>query len=243
MNRDSSHINLFGRPDYVGLIIHAVLIVWIAFIVTYYQHSFVLGLEMAESVSIKPQQLVDRSYWAMLAMWVTMPAGLFIFGIAALFSLASVIANVKSSRHARAILDGFMPIALWIMLFSVLKTTAPDYNAAMLSAINRVDERGAPVIDAITRYHADEGEYPPDIESLVPDYLESIPSPGIAACDAFDYRRVGQSWDYMPTDSYTLVVPLAYRIVPLDVFFYTPDERNSMEIQGSDTDWKWWVVH
>jgi hypothetical protein len=52
-------------------------------------------------------------------------------------------------------------------------------------AISRYDI----VIDAIEKYHADNGDYPPSLDALVPTYLSSVPA---------KYMKFGEELNYFP---------------------------------------------
>ncbi|HSJ23205.1 MAG TPA: hypothetical protein VK929_00885 [Longimicrobiales bacterium] len=55
-------------------------------------------------------------------------------------------------------------------------------------ALEELKERGAVIVDALQRYRAEHGTYPPDLAGLVPDYAARIeePSWGLAR---WRYRR------------------------------------------------------
>jgi hypothetical protein len=81
---------------------------------------------------------------------------------------------MKSSPHpSRLWLLTIIPIVFFILL------------AIPLTILFRLDgptaeqgqTRAQPLIDALERYRGANGEYPPDLETLVPTYIETIPKP------------------------------------------------------------------
>jgi hypothetical protein len=67
--------------------------------------------------------------------------------------------------------------------------------------IERVTERGQPIVDAIKAYENKNGHPPASLDELVPDYLDTVPTTGIGAWPKFYYhtghpdRSEGNEWD------------------------------------------------
>jgi len=87
--------------------------------------------------------------------------------------------------------------------------------------IERVAERGQPIVDAIKAY---EKERPPpsSLDELVPDYLDSVPTTAIGAWPEFYYRtrnpnrHEGNEWDL------SAIVPgnPGFGLAPGDLMYY-----------------------
>jgi hypothetical protein len=75
-----------------------------------------------------------------------------------------------------------------------------------------VVERARPLIEAVERYERDRGSPPEELESLVPDYLDRIPSTGVRWSPQFQYFSVGPG-------EWHLYVPAGW----LDEFAYDPE--------------------
>ena len=232
-----------GRLEYFGPAVHACLMIWCAFISNLHNEMFYLGLQLSESVSISAERILERSQFATSGLVVTLPVVMFGIAVGILISISAAVLNASKKHYPRAILSVCVPILIWVVCFPLLRTPTPDTDSAMLSAINRVAERGAPIVEAIENYESDLGKYPADLDDLVPDYIDQIPSPGIAVCDEYHYERVGMESEYILPKTYILVVPLAHRVIPLDVFYYAPDEDRDIGLKGNETDWRWWTVH
>ncbi len=57
------------------------------------------------------------------------------------------------------------------------------------SACYRLTRSNAePIISGVARYHQEHGVYPPDLESLQPEYLSEIPNPGCVWLGTQEYR-------------------------------------------------------
>jgi len=68
-------------------------------------------------------------------------------------------------------------------------------DALIKYAIARYD----PVIDAIEKYHADNGEYPPTLDVLVPKYLPAVPGIYMKFGETMTYESTPSAWfDHAP---------------------------------------------
>lgn len=71
--------------------------------------------------------------------------------------------------------------------------------------IERVAERGRPIVDAIKAFEKKNGHPPGSLDELVPDYLDSVPTTGIGSWPEFCYhtknpnRHEGNEWDLNAT--------------------------------------------
>ena len=86
---------------------------------------------------------------------------------------------------------------------------------------------GAPIISALSQYHAGNGEYPEKLSALVPDYLPEIPWTGLIGYPEFYYFKANREYknvkDY-PAD-YELGIHCGVALINFDTFFYWPSEK------------------
>ncbi len=68
-----------------------------------------------------------------------------------------------------------MTYTLIVGLLAVCLNGCDDYDAGMMRLHAESAEKLMPVVEALEKYHADHGEYPEDINDVIPDYLESLP--------------------------------------------------------------------
>jgi hypothetical protein len=88
--------------------------------------------------------------------------------------------------------------------------------------IERVAERGQPIVDAIKAYEKKNGHPPSSLDELVPDYLDSVPTTAIGAWPEFYYRtrnpnrHEGNEWDL------SAIVPgnPGFGLAPGDLMYY-----------------------
>ncbi|TKJ29765.1 MAG: hypothetical protein CEE40_07325 [Chloroflexi bacterium B3_Chlor] len=157
------------------------------------------------------------SHWDYLPDWVPVPAPnqgyvslvpcflpfiLCIFGIPTL--LAAVIALlVNYALFVRRALSGHISAAVKIGIaltalssaVLVLLLGGPIHDALLKYAIVRYNV----AIDAIEEYHADQEQYPPELNALVPDYLARTPGLYMKFGEVLIYEPGPSSWyDHAP---------------------------------------------
>ena len=67
------------------------------------------------------------------------------------------------------------------------KLLGPDYDAEISEELNSL---ALPTIEALLEYQLDHGSYPTDIESLVPTYIEEVPSSYMRGRLVYDQRAL-----------------------------------------------------
>lgn len=88
--------------------------------------------------------------------------------------------------------------------------------------LHQVIERGQPLIDAIQAYDAKNGQPPPSLNDLVPEYIDQIPGTGIGAWPEFHYS-VGKPNAFDGNDWVLRVQPPC--VAGFDQFFYFPRQN------------------
>ncbi len=104
-------------------------------------------------------------------------------------------------------------------------------------------ERAQPLIDAIEKYHQSNGEYPPDLESLVPDLLSEIPHTDLAGYPRFEYMLPADENDAF--DDYQLMIRTPIGGINWDVFVYWPSGNYPEYFYGGGSELfgDWAYVH
>jgi len=97
-----------------------------------------------------------------------------------------------------------------------------NYVAAENRAANQVISRAEQLIDAIEMYENDQGLYPEELEDLVPDYIERIPSTGIAGWSIYGYSTKETHYK-MPFDKYQILVGFLFASFDRNDLIYWPD--------------------
>jgi hypothetical protein len=82
----------------------------------------------------------------------------------------------------------------WLTALGLAALLAPSTSSCGPSKadIDRVIDRGVPLIQAIQAYDSAKGYPPPSLQTLVPGYLSAIPSTGLEDHE-FEYMVGGQS--------------------------------------------------
>lgn len=88
------------------------------------------------------------------------------------------------------------------------------------TAFKRLAERSVPLVDAIHDYVAERGAPPPNLEALVPQYLDAVPSTGIGAYPDYEYL-IGDAARARSGCDWMLEVP-AFVLLGWDTFLYFP---------------------
>jgi hypothetical protein len=92
--------------------------------------------------------------------------------------------------------------------------------AVRMDAFQRMGERLTPLVKAIEEYKQDQGEYPEDLESLVPSYIPELPATGMANYPEYTYI-VGQEATEYDGNPWVIVVYAGFGM-GFDTFMYFP---------------------
>ncbi len=90
-----------------------------------------------------------------------------------------------------------------------------------MAAFHSLAERSAPLVQAIRSYESRHGTPPADLAALVPQFLPSIPSTGMAAYPRFEYH-VGEKAARYDGNPWVLVVFTPSGGINFDTFMYFP---------------------
>lgn len=89
-------------------------------------------------------------------------------------------------------------------------------------AFNRLAKRAEPLVTAIHAYENRHGLVPPDLLTLVPEFLDEIPGTGMPNCPSFQYRA-GRPTPESPL-CWSLEVECSRGYVNWDRFVYSPTD-------------------
>lgn len=90
-----------------------------------------------------------------------------------------------------------------------------------MAAFHSLAERSAPLVQAIRAYESRHGTPPPDLAALVPAFLPSIPSTGIAVHPRYEYH-VGKKATRYDGNPWVLEVFTPSGGINFDTFMYFP---------------------
>ncbi|MBL7645469.1 MAG: hypothetical protein JNK74_04685 [Candidatus Hydrogenedentes bacterium] len=137
-------------------------------------------------------------------------------------------------------------LGLRLLLLSVIYLAT---GTALRSAANTIRtvsfhslaERSMPLVEAVTAFEKAKGHPPKSLEELVPQYLDSVPSTGLAAYPKYELHMGNESsiWKGNP---WVLCVPVG-RGLNFDLFLYfpnqnyPPEESSAFERMGA---WAYW---
>lgn len=131
---------------------------------------------------------------------------------------------------------GAIPWMLCAVVFVVAFGCGMRWRGDIYSSnVDRVIERGQPLAEAITAYHAEHGRPPATLDELVPKYIDRIPETGIGAHSHFVYWVVnpeewhGNDWTLAFTPPN---LPLGFRR-----YWYLPRRNYTDAGYGSLGDW------
>lgn len=98
------------------------------------------------------------------------------------------------------------------------------------AAFESLAARSAPLVDAIRQYETDHGRPPETLEQLVPDYLDAVPSTGLAAYPAYHFDgKPNPEW--FMRNSWVIFMHVS-RPGNFDRFVYFPNQQYPDEFDG-----------
>ncbi|HNO78180.1 MAG TPA: hypothetical protein PKN33_08985 [Phycisphaerae bacterium] len=74
-----------------------------------------------------------------------------------------------------------------VLMFASIAISSPIGRRIRTDGFQKIADRGAPLVDGIKAFIQDKGEPPESLDDLVPDYLQSIPTTGMAAYPGYRY--------------------------------------------------------
>lgn len=119
--------------------------------------------------------------------------------------------------------------SLWLLLCSL--TAIPCFMSGLTLSqaikqrpLEQVMLRAEPLIAAIRKFEAQHGRPPPSLDKLTPDYLTTIPTPGIGTAPTFHYLLTGERSE-MADNAWMLEVRPPVAGIGFDVFIYMPNQN------------------
>jgi hypothetical protein len=103
---------------------------------------------------------------------------------------------------------------------------------------------GDRIVQALTRYRNDRGEYPEHLKQLVPDFIGNVPYTGMIGYPEFSYKN-GYNDIQINPDGYELRINCSSGGINFDRFIYWPSETYPERIQGNGVEriGTWAYVH
>ena len=137
----------------------------------------------------------------------------------------------RDARHWRAL---HWSMGAFVPSLTLLLVLVPFGDSVRRQALERIPERAQPILRALAAYEEQLGEPPESLGALIPDWIDAIPSTGMAAHPAFVFMPA-EDRDPLPP-SWSLRVPCSSGLVNWDVFLDYPD-RN---YEGAGERWGGW---
>ncbi len=115
-------------------------------------------------------------------------------------------------------------------------------DAIRNASFNSLAERSMPLVEAVKAFEKAEGHPPKTLDDLVPTYLDSVPSTGLAAYRHYEIH-MGEESSMWKDNPWVLCVPVSSGTLNWDLFLYfpnqnyPPDERSAFERMG---DWAYY---
>ena len=138
----------------------------------------------------------------------------------------------------------YAPFALliWCISWSSLPLVR-HFSFGRNWGLERITEKADPLIDAIESYNDTEGSYPPDLQALIPNYVNEIMYTGAVGYPDFEYERATPESHFK---SYELYVRTPGGVFSLDTLIYWPEKHYPSEIHGNKVrlieDWAYVVA-
>lgn len=105
-------------------------------------------------------------------------------------------------------------------------------TAYRMNVFRALGERSMPLIDAIKAYEAQHGNPPDTLESLVPEFIEAIPTTGMAAYPEFELLSGEDAYMWMD-NSWIVRIKTSSGPVNFDQFMYFPNQDYPEELASN----------
>ena len=93
-----------------------------------------------------------------------------------------------------------------------------------MSAFHKLAERSVPLIQAIKEYEIKYDSFPNFLETLVPEFLPSVPQTGMGAYPTYEYM-VGVESQKFANNPWCLLIHTSSGILNWDLFIYFPNQE------------------
>lgn len=164
---------------------------------------------------------LPRAFYPMVAAYIMLAhVGKLIgilFAIAAPTYILVFLLNNGKLREVKLILAAWVLYIGGWLVYGCLRLPMNEWRMA---AMRRTAARGASLITAVEKFHADNGRYPVVAEELVPRYLPSIPYTGMVGYPDFQYHGPGGRFR-----TYSIYVNTPLGFLNWDSFLYLPDKN------------------
>ena len=178
-------------------------------------------LLLALAVAPLPELLSPIASFAFFALDIfVMFAWITIAGLAPAYVVTAAFGRTKQKHWILA-------LVVWVISWGSLPVSW-RYDFGKNWGLERITTEAQPLIEAIEAYHAGRGEYPPDLKTLVPEYLNEIPHTGAIAYPNFRYARAEPDSLFK---TYEVLVRTSIGL-SFDVFVYWPEGNYPERMYG-----------
>lgn len=134
----------------------------------------------------------------------------------------------KEVRHRNQSLSS---AGAWVSFVVLSGVAIVHGNQTRLANFARATHPGTLIIQALTNFQKDHGQYPDELAELVPKYLNSIPYTGLIAYPEFRYTKARNDLE-VRQGQYELRINCSSGGINFDRFIYWPSETYPDRIQS-----------
>lgn len=167
---------------------------------------------------------------SLLMFWSSLLLISFLIGTA-LVAVALTAVAVFSLRGPWKVPNGLSGLVACVGLCVVCVAAHELSREVRRDALVGTAEAGGGINAALAGFHRDRGEYPDDLQLLVPRYLEEVPGTGLIGYPDFYYAR-GAARGVGGEAGYELGIRCGSELTPSEVFFCWPSGEYPTAIYG-----------
>ena len=139
-------------------------------------------------------------------------------GLVVAFASAIFVFSIRLRRGATIVLTN----CLAFCVSTLFMVSVADH--VRIAAFADLSARSAPLIEAVTAFETRFGHPPPDLESLVPSFVKTLPATGMSAYPTYEYVT-GEAALEQFADRWALYIDAPNGRVASDLLYYIPNER------------------
>lgn len=183
-----------------------------------YLRALVLGVIVSASVN---SAFLLAEWWSVSpngsAAGLYLLVGLLVFPILGAILTVPVALLMAIPRRTRR---RAFQTAIFTLIYAVIAIVSIRWAGDIrMHAFSKLAERSAPLVNAIKQFETDHGTPPSDLSTLIPKYLPTIPSTGMAAYPEYKYL-VGEKAEQYEDNPWVLMVDTPKGFINFDMFIY-----------------------
>ena len=179
-----------------------------------------LAATAINSLFIIAQYQAVSPHGSVMLLWYTVIL-VFPLAIALLAVVASLLLlpfRARRKEAAKLLTGAAVYLAIGILCVSI-------GSKVRIRGFERLVERSRPLISAIRRFEADNKRPPAGLAELVPQYLTTIPSTGMAAYPHYEYVTGAKAREHYDGNAWAVWVDSPSGGINWDIFLYYPEQN------------------